>query len=228
MKARVIATRYPQIEGDDPATQVRHRREFGEIIEVTKKEFERGVAIGALQDPDETAPTITNLSGAREAGLATQPDGSSMEDEEGNELELEAKPDVSAGEWKRPRTHDAANEQLAEFGLSVPDGATVAQKAEIIEQYRAARLAGETPTSIATEDISDLDDGELIQRGVDFGLDEGELVELDHDHLVLRVAEAMNRQAATPEGQEAAKARLAAQREEGEARAAELAEEREG
>lgn len=230
MKARVISTRYPQIEGDDPATAIRHRRAYGEIIEVSKEEFERGERIGALQAESDAPPPgdATNWAAAVEAGIATQPNGEPLTDEEGNELGVQAGPDLNFEEWTAPRKHADADEQLRELGVTAPEGATVKQKVEIIEQLRAARAAGETPTAVATEDISELSDGELIQRGVDFGLNEEELVERSHDDLVLIVAEAMNRQTADPLRQQTLGQELADRREQATDAAAARRAEREG
>lgn len=216
MKARVIATRYPQLEGDDPATSIRHRRSFGEIIEVSKEEFERGVQIGALQAESDTAPGVdeTNLLFAQEAGIATQPSGEPITDEEGNPVETPAGADLNFEEWTAPRTHKAANAELKDHGIVPPEGATVRQKVAMLEQYRAAAQSGDAPQVVATEDISELSDGELIQRAVDFGLGEEEVIEKSHDELVLIVAEAMHRQSADPaEQRRLADGELARQRE---------------
>lgn len=230
MKARVIATRWPRTIGKgDQAERIRH--EYGEIIEVSKEDFKRGVELGALQAESDTPPPndATNWKAAVEAGIATQPNGEPLTDLEGNPLGVQAGPDLSGQEeWKAPRTHKDADAQLRELGISAPEGATVAQKAEIIEQYRAAMATGETPAAVASEDISELDDGELIQRGVDFGLSEEELVEKSHDELVLIVAEAMARQSADPQVQQQRAEELAANREAGARAAAERRSDREG
>lgn len=220
MQARVIATRYPQLEGGDPQTAIRHRRAFGDIIEVTEEEFARGVAAHALQSVDDQAPgpDVHNSVAAAEAGLATQPDGQPVTDEEGEPLDIAAGTTAPAGEssdeWKAPRTHAEADDELTALGISAPEKATVKEKAAMIEEYRAAQTSGETLAPLASEDISELDDGELIQRGVDFGLAEEELVELSHDALVLKVAEAMNRQSRDPAEQERLKTELPALREQ--------------
>lgn len=184
MKAQVVSTRYPQIDTNGD----RHRRVRGEVIDVTQEEFDRGVALGALRKPSDVALPEANLAATIADGTVapiTQPDGTALE-----------LPETGAPEdFKKPRTHIEADALAASLNVTFPDGTKLDEKVEALKQVAAARAAGEPAADVpvSREDISDLTDAELIQRGIDFGHSEDEMVEKSHDELVLFVAEAMNR-----------------------------------
>lgn len=192
MKAQVVATRYPQmIDGE------RHRRDYGEIIEVGKKEFDRGVKLGVLRKPDDSALPEPNVAATTAEGSApalTQPDGTEITKAELGEAE---------GDFKPAGTHAEADAMATELGVTFPPKTKLDAKNEALAQVYSARDTA-TPALVPTgEDISELSDEELIQRGIDYGHDEEQMVELNHDELVLFVAEAMSRQGNTPAAQEA-------------------------
>jgi hypothetical protein len=190
VKAQVVSTRYPQmIDGE------RYRREHGEIIEVEKDEFERGVELGVLRKPSDEPVPEPNASSV-ESPL-TQPDGTPIG---------EVAPSEGSGEFKAARTHAEADAMAADLGVTFPDDTKLDAKNEALAQVVASGETGE-PTS--TENLADLSDEELVQRGIDFGHSEEEMVELDHDALVLFVAEAMNRQGDTTAQQQASVAERA-------------------
>lgn len=158
MKAQVIATRYPQLDENGD----RHRRDRGEIIDVDQTAFDRGVAIGALREPSSAPLPEPNVAAAVAEGTvpaATQPDGTP--------LELEAV--VDSTEFKKPRSHAEADKLAAELNVALPADAKLPAKVDALRQIVAARAAGDpqpdAPTS--TENLADLSDAELIQRGVD-------------------------------------------------------------
>lgn len=186
MKAQVISTRYPQIDANGD----RHRRERGETIDVSKEEFARGVELGALREPSDSELPETNAAAA--PAPLTRPDGEPIENAETAE---------PTSEFRKARSHAEADSMASDLGVSFAEDTKLDAKNEALEQVVNARAAGEaTP---ATEDLSELSDKDLIQRGIDFGLTEDDLVELGHDELVLRVAEAMALQGDTEAAQRA-------------------------
>lgn len=192
MKAQVVSTRYPQIDANGD----RHRRVRGEVIDVTKEEFDRGVALGALREPSDVALPEANLAATIADGTAapiTEPDGTPLD------LPGADTPD----DFKKPRTHIEADALAASLNVTFPDGTKLGDKVEALQQVAAARAAGEPALDapVSREDISELSDAELIQRGIDFGRSEDEMTEMGHDELVLFVAETMN-QAGNTEAQQ--------------------------
>lgn len=217
MKARVIFTRYVQVIDQGEPTERRIQYDFGSEVEVDKETFERGVESGALQAIDAPLPDGHNSAASVEAQQATQPDGTPLENEDGSPMM--AGPDLTAdGDWTKPRTHAQANDQLRELNLAAPADAKLPEKIQILDDYRAAQAAGAATAAPATqENLSELDDAELIQRAIDFGREEEELAEKDHDELVLIVADSMAFHSLDPAEQTRAIAERHEQREELEA-----------
>lgn len=221
MEVRVIVTRYTETRGEgDLSERIRHG--WGEVIDVPDAEAERGLEAGFFSLPDEPAPNTADSPNAQAApNLATEPggepvklaaDGGDPDDDSGETPEGDVVPLDAAGapggvdlaDWKAPRTHKAADAELAELNLAAPQGATVSQKAEMIRSYREASAAGAGVAAAAQaelEALHELSDPELIERGVEFGLTEDELVEKGHDELVEVVATQMNRITANPAAQ---------------------------
>lgn len=191
MKAQVVATRYPQIVDGD-----RYRRNQGEIIEVEKEEFERGVELGVLRKPDDSDLPEPNAAATAAEGTApalTQPDGTEI-----TNAETEPGPD----DFRKAGSHREADAMAQELGVTFPPKTRLDDKNEALAAVAAARDAAGPALTPTGEDISELSDKELIQRGIDYGHDEEEMIELGHDELVLFVSEAMGRQGNTPEAQE--------------------------
>jgi hypothetical protein len=190
MKAQVVFSRYVRVEDG-------RRRSYrrGDEIEVSKDELEEGLERGALRkvsDADEPMP-------APNAGAAivapTTPAGEPIEtDAEGNPLVAGETPAAEV-ETVNYRTHKDADERASELGISFPDGTTVTDKNAAINAYLAAQAGGVEMTS---ENIAELSEAELMERGEIYGLSEDEMTELSRDELVLRVAEAMNARTADP------------------------------
>lgn len=193
MKAQVVSTFYPQlVEGGG-----RDLHAHGAVIDVTQEEFDRGVAIGALRKPSDSALPEPNVAAVEAEGsvpAATQPDGTPLD-----------LPDVPAdGDFRNASSHAEADALAASLGVTFPAKAKLDEKNEALRQVTAARAdaaPGEEPVS--DENLADLPDAELIQRGIDYGHTEDEMADKSHDELVLFVAEAMRLAGATEAEQRA-------------------------
>lgn len=192
MEVQVISSRWIDRD-DDGATVGRHSR--GALVEVSKDVGEKGIELGYFRSADQASEELPPPNAPVAPVYPTQPDGTEIrQDADGNDLNLndQTGPDVETFEASR---HDAADAKGAELGISFPSGTTIAAKVEAINAFLAAQTS-DAPAS--TEDISDLSDADLMARGEVAGLSEGEMVELSHDELVLRVAEAVNARSADP------------------------------
>lgn len=155
---------------------------------------DRYLELGAIRPFDESTP----LPGSNDAAAPptlTQPDGSPVE----------LAPDEEIGSGFKPaRSHAEADAMASDAGVTFPSGTKLDAKNEALAQVFAARATGDTTPPATDENIAELSDAELIQRGVDFGHDEDEMTEMSHDELVLFVAEAMARAGSTTAQQDAA------------------------
>lgn len=195
MKAQVIATRYVQIEGEGESLH-RIRRSAGDVIDVSRDEFDRGVELGVLREPTDAPLPEPNAAAAPPA--LTQPDGTPIDPEE-------VDGEISDSGFKRANTHAEADAMAETYGVTFPAKTRLDAKNEALEQLYAASSDATTAPALTptSEDISELSDDELIQRGVDYGHTEEEMADKSHDELVLFVAEAMARQGSTPQAQAA-------------------------
>lgn len=188
MKAQVVSTRYPQLDENND----RHRRERGEIIEVSKEEFDRGVGLGVLRKPSDAPlpePNVAAVAAEGSVPVATQPDGTPLELDEV----------VEETGFAVPKTHAEADAMATSFGVTFQARTNLDDKRAALRQVYDARAADTTPAAPpSVVSLEDLSDEELIQRGVDFGHEEDEMTELSHDELVTFVAEAQNRHSANP------------------------------
>lgn len=154
---------------------------------------DRYLEMGAIRPYDETA----SLPGSNDAAALptlTQPNG--------DPVELAPDEELDTG-FKAARSHAEADAMASELGVTFPEKTKLDDKNEALEQVYAARAAGEPAPTPEPDPLHELSDEELVQRGIDFGHTEEEMVELDHDALVLFVAEAQARQGATTAAQEA-------------------------
>lgn len=208
MKVQTIATMYAE-HGDDGELKAVHRR--GEVFDL--KDATDAIEKGLVRPADAEGELPPPNAGAA-VTAPTQPDGTPIPaDAEGNPLTAGALTNA-APDWKAPSTHKEADAMAADLGITFPRKTTVAEKSSAIRAVLDAQAAGEpTPTS---EDLTELSDEELIQRAVDYGHSEDEVIELGHDELVLFVAEAMNRQTADPAQQAERTAELADRRDDDE------------
>lgn len=163
---------------------------------------DRYLDVGAIRPYDEKTPlpSSTNPDAVEGLEAATQPTGEP----------LALAPDETLGpDFKQASSHAEADAAAAELGVTFPAKTKLDAKNEALAQVYAARATGGmvdegTAGAAATsEDLAELSDDELIQRGVDYGHVEDEMAEMSHDELVLFVAEAMARQGSTTAAQEA-------------------------
>lgn len=209
MKVQAIATSF--IVYNDERTSIEKRYRRGDVFELDSKRAKAGIEAGLIREHSDDAGELPPPNWKAADPRPTQPDGTPIsEDSEGTPLVEGAI--LPGSDWKAPATHKDADAQGAELGIAFPKGAKLVEKANAIRDFRAAQAAGES-TAPTSEELHELGDEELIQRGIDFGLTEDELVEKDHDGLVLAVAEAMNRQTDDPAAQASRTAELAARRE---------------
>lgn len=155
---------------------------------------DRYLDVGAIRPFDEAAPlpSSTNPDAVEGLAAATQPSG--------EPLALAPDEEVETG-FKPAGSHAEADALAEEYGVTFPAKTKLDEKNEALAQVYAARQTGAAQPAV--EDISELSDDELIQRGIDFGHSEEEMVDLSHDELVSFVAEAMGRQGDTSAAQEA-------------------------
>lgn len=177
-----------------------NRLEYGRGEKIPAKvlgdaDRDRYLEIGAIRAYSDAALPSSSNPDAELAGALTQPDGSPVT--------LAPDEAVDSG-FKAARTHAEADAMAADYGVTFPEKTKLDEKNAALEQMATARAAGETSAPAATEEnLAELSDEELVQRGIDYGHTEEEMAELGHDALVLFVAEAMARQGATTAQQEA-------------------------
>ena len=193
MEAQVIASVWIRRSGTDRSRQTFRR---GQTIDVSQAELDQGVEDGTLREP--ASATLPPANHAATDSRPTAPGGAPID-----VTHVEA-----ASVFKAAKSHAEADANAAGLGVTFPKRTSLAAKNEALEQIVKAReaAAADQPTAPepVLEDLSELDDAELIQRGIDFGHSEDEMAELSHNELVLFVAEAQNRRSATAAGQTAA------------------------
>lgn len=193
MKAQVIASVWIRRSATDRSRQTFRR---GQTIDVSQAELDQGLADGTLREPSSAPLPPTNHAAIDQR--PTAPGGSPID-----VTHVE-----TAAVFKAARSHAEADAMADALGVTFPKRAKLDAKNEALEQIVKAREAAAAEQTSEPEpeleDLSELDDEELIQRGIDFGHSEDEMADLSHNELVLFVAEAQNRRSATAAGQVAA------------------------